>query len=407
MAIEIKVPMLAESVSEASVLSWHKKEGDFVRRGENLVDIETDKVVLEVPAPEDGVLTQILVKEGESVQSGALLAYLESKTVANEPSTQDEKKATAPSQPVSESTERPATASASSKDDTKEVLASPAARKIAAEKELDLEEVKGSGRGGRITKEDVLQPKATTSPARGLESVASIERSDRRVPMTKLRQRIAERLLEAQQNAAMLTTFNEVNMQAVINLRQQYREVFEKTHGVRLGFMSFFVKAVVDALKKYPVINASIDGTDIVYHEYYDIGIAVASPRGLVVPVLRNADALDFAEIEKGINEFADKARDGKLTIEELSGGTFTITNGGIFGSLMSTPILNPPQSAILGMHRIQERPIAENGQVVIRPMMYLALSYDHRLIDGREAVLFLVAVRDAIEHPERLLLGV
>jgi 2-oxoglutarate dehydrogenase E2 component (dihydrolipoamide succinyltransferase) len=405
MAIEIKVPMLAESVSEASVLSWHKKEGDFVRRGENLVDIETDKVVLEVPAPEDGVLTQLLVKEGESVQSGALLAYLESKTIADEPSAQGEKKA--PSQPALESDERPATTSAPSKEDTKEILASPAAKKIAAEKEVDLEEVKGSGRGGRIIKEDVLQPKATTSSPRSLEPATAIEQSERRVPMTKLRQRIAERLLEAQQNAAMLTTFNEVNMQAVINLRQQYREVFEKTQGVRLGFMSFFVKAVVDALKKYPVINASIDGTDILYHEYYDIGIAVASPRGLVVPVLRNADTLDFAEIEKGINEFADKARDGKLTIEELSGGTFTITNGGIFGSLMSTPILNPPQSAILGMHRIQERPIAENGQVVIRPMMYLALSYDHRLIDGREAVLFLVAVRDAIEHPERLLLGV
>jgi 2-oxoglutarate dehydrogenase E2 component (dihydrolipoamide succinyltransferase) len=405
MAIEIKVPMLAESVSEASVLSWHKKEGDFVRRGENLVDIETDKVVLEVPAPEDGVLTQLLVKEGESVQSGALLAYLESKAIADEPSTQGEKKA--PSQPDLESDGHPSTTPVLSKEDTKEILASPAAKKIAAEKEVDLEEVKGSGRGGRIIKEDVLQPKATTSSPRSLEPATAIEQSERRVPMTKLRQRIAERLLEAQQNAAMLTTFNEVNMQAVINLRQQYREVFEKTHGVRLGFMSFFVKAVVDALKKYPVINASIDGTDIVYHEYYDIGIAVASPRGLVVPVLRNADTLDFAEVEKGINEFADKARDGKLTIEELSGGTFTITNGGIFGSLMSTPILNPPQSAILGMHRIQERPIAENGQVVIRPMMYLALSYDHRLIDGREAVLFLVAVRDAIEHPERLLLGV
>jgi 2-oxoglutarate dehydrogenase E2 component (dihydrolipoamide succinyltransferase) len=396
MAIAIKVPMLAESISEASVLSWHKKEGDAVQRGENLVDIETDKVVLEVPAPEDGILSQVLLKEGESVQSEAVLAYLEAQAASAHPAQKPaQSPVSEPSGPVNEKTGDNA--------HPKETLASPAARKIAAEKDLPLTQVQGSGRDGRITKEDVLM----ASESIGGRAPKALESVDRRVPMTKLRQRVAERLLEAQQNAAMLTTFNEVNMQAVMTLRQRYRDEFEKTHGVRLGFMSFFVKAVVEALKKYPVVNASIDGTDIVYHEYYDIGIAVASPRGLVVPVLRHADRLDFADVEKGINAFAEKSRDGKLTIEELSGGTFTITNGGIFGSLMSTPILNPPQSAILGMHRIQERPVVENGAVVIRPMMYLALSYDHRLIDGREAVLFVVAVRDAIEHPERLLLGI
>lgn len=404
MAIEIKVPMLAESISEASILSWHKKEGESIRRDENLVDIETDKVVLEVPAPEDGMLTKILVGEGAAVQTDTVIAYFEPQAAKSTAPAEEEKPAPAQEKIAKEEAARTEKASPGI---SKEIPASPAARKIAAEKEIALDKVTGSGRGERITKEDVLQITEAKQKANVEKIGASVlGRAERRIPMTKLRQRIAERLLEAQQNAAMLTTFNEVNMHAVMALRQRYREEFEKAHGVRLGLMSFFVKAVIEALKKYPVVNASIDGADIIYHEYYDIGIAVASPRGLVVPVLRDAAFLDFAEIEKSINQFAEKSRDGKLTIEELSGGTFTITNGGIFGSLMSTPILNPPQSAILGMHRIQERPIAENGQVVIRPMMYLALSYDHRLIDGREAVLFLVAVRDAIEHPERLLLG-
>lgn len=395
MQIEIKAPVLPESVTEATLLQWKKKPGDAVRRDESLVDVETDKVVLEVVAPADGVLTAIHQPDGATVHAGDLLATLDTEAAATGAAAAETASSAEPAAQAPQI--RPIEAPA----------ASPAARKLAAEQGVDTATLTGSGRDGRIIKEDVLAAaKAAPAAAPAAATAEAGARLEQRVPMTRIRQRIAERLVQAQHTAAILTTFNEVNMQPVMDLRARHREAFEKTHGVKLGFMSFFVRAAVEALKKFPVVNASIDGTDVVYHGYFDIGIAVSSPRGLVVPILRDADALSFADIEKAIADFGQRARDNKLTIEELSGGTFSITNGGIFGSMLSTPILNPPQSAILGMHNIVERPVAEHGQVVIRPVMYLALSYDHRLIDGREAVQFLVAIKQALEDPSRLLLG-
>lgn len=400
MLIEVKVPQLSESVAEASLVAWHKKEGEFVRRDENLVDIETDKVVLETPAPADGVLVKILKGDGAPVTSGEVIAQIdtEAKPAAGEAATT----------PASAPTAQPAAQAAPAA-----AVASPAARKILEEKGVAPESVAGSGRGGRITKEDALaaQPAAAKPAVAAAPAVPPVavsgERSEQRVPMTKLRKRIAERLLKSKNENAMLTTFNEVNMAAVIELRKKYGEKFEKEHGVRLGFMSFFVKAACAALKKFPILNASVDGDAIIYHGYIDIGIAVGSPRGLVVPILRDADQLSMAEIEKKINEFAEKAKDGRLSLEELTGGTFSISNGGVFGSMLSTPIINPPQSAILGIHATKDRPVVENGQIVIRPINYLALSYDHRIIDGREAVLGLVTIKEALEDPARLLFGV
>lgn len=399
MLIEVKVPQLSESVAEASLVAWHKKEGDFVKRDENLVDIETDKVVLETPAPADGVLVKILKEDGAPVTSGEVIAQIdtEAKPSAGEPAA-----AVAPAP-----TAQPATQASPAA-----AVASPAARKILEEKGVAPESVSGSGRGGRITKEDALAAQPAAKPAAAVASsvppvAVSGERPEQRVPMTKLRKRIAERLLQSKNENAMLTTFNEVNMAAVIELRKKYGEKFEKEHGVRLGFMSFFVKAACAALKKFPILNASVDGDDIIYHGYIDIGIAVGSPRGLVVPILRDADQLSMAEIEQKIAEFGAKAKDGRLSLEELTGGTFSISNGGVFGSMLSTPIINPPQSAILGIHATKDRPVVENGQIVIRPINYLALSYDHRIIDGREAVLGLVTIKEALEDPARLLFGV
>ncbi len=422
MSIEVKVPPLPESVSEATIVAWHKQPGDAVSRDENLVDLETDKVVLEVPAPADGVMGELIKNEGDTVTADEVLGKLEEGAAPAKPAAEPAQEAApaaeqaAPAAPA----EKPAAASGASSKDLAELP--PAARRLVEENDLDPKQIPGTGRDGRITKEDVVRfMKGETQPAQQPAaapqqpapaaapqvSADATERPEKRVPMTRLRQRIAERLVEAQQTAAMLTTFNEVNMQPVMQTRTQYKDKFEKTHGIKLGFMSFFVKAAVEALKRYPAVNASIDGKDIMYHGYYDIGIAVSSPRGLVVPVLRDADQMSFAEIEAKIAEFGQKARDGKLSMEELTGGTFTITNGGIFGSLLSTPILNPPQSGIMGMHKIQERPMVENGEVVVRPMMYLAHSYDHRIIDGREAVQFLVTIKECLEDPTRLLLEV
>ncbi len=393
MLIEVKVPQLSESVSEATLVSWHKKEGDAVSRDENLIDIETDKVVLETPAPADGVLVKIVKVDGDTVTSGELIAQIDTEAKAA-----GAEKATAEPVPA---VPAPASAAASG-------AASPAARKILEEKGMPASDVSGTGRGGRVTKEDAVaaQPasKAAAAPA---VQISSGERPEERVPMTRLRARIAERLLQSKNENAILTTFNEVNMAPIMALRKQYGDKFEKAHGVRLGFMGFFVKAAVAALKKYPVLNASVDGTDIVYHGYIDIGIAVGSPRGLVVPIIRDADQMSVAEIEKKIAEFGAKAKDGKLTMDELSGGTFSISNGGVFGSMLSTPIINPPQSAILGIHATKDRPVVENGQIVIRPINYLAMSYDHRIIDGREAVLGLVTMKEALEDPARLILDV
>ena len=404
MLIEIKVPQLSESVAEATLLAWHKKVGEAVKRDENLIDIETDKVVLELPAPADGVLAKIIKGDGGTVKAGEVIATLDTEGKAAV-------SAAVPAKPSAPAAKPAPVASAAP--------AMPAARKIAEEKGIDTGSIAGSGRGGRVTKGDVLgatSPPAPESPAAVKPSLpqpsapVSVEqilgnRPEQRVPMSRLRARIAERLVQSQSTAAILTTFNEVNMQPVMELRKKYQERFEKEHGVRLGFMSFFVKASVHALKKYPIVNASIDGNDIVYHGYFDIGIAVGSSRGLVVPILRDADQMSFAEVEKKIADFGKRAQDGKLTIEELTGGTFSISNGGVFGSMLSTPIINPPQSAILGVHATRERPVAENGQVVIRPVNYLALSYDHRIVDGREAVLSLVAIKEALEDPARLLL--
>jgi 2-oxoglutarate dehydrogenase E2 component (dihydrolipoamide succinyltransferase) len=414
MSIEVLVPNLPESVSDATLITWHKQAGDLVNKNENLVDLETDKVVLEVTAPESGVLIQILKENGAIVTGGELLAILESDTAQERPATEDK------------------TISAKTPEHNDEdIPLSPSVRRLIHEKTLDPSVIKGTGKSGRLTKTDVLdhlnkqtpttvktQPiasvqsiatEAKPETAKPIESatIASNLRPEQRVAMTRLRAKVAERLLQAQQNAAMLTTFNEVNMQSVIDLRNQYKARFEQKHEVKLGFMSFFVKASIEALKRFPAINASIDGNDIIYHGYYDMGIAVSTPRGLIVPVLHDADQLDFAGIEKGITNFGEKARAGTLTYDDLKGGTFTITNGGVFGSMLSTPILNPPQCAILGMHAIKERAVVENGQIVIRPIMYLALSYDHRLVDGREAVQFLVTIKECLEAPAHLLLNI
>ena len=409
MTIEILVPDLPESVADATVATWHKKVGDTVKRDEVIVEIETDKVVLEVPALSDGVLAEVVQVEGEIVVSKQLLGKIstaqegdvssETLKATNEPTPSDRQHA------------------AIENSHNHNADQGPAIRRLLAEHDLQAEQIQGSGVGGRLTREDIereiakrqaLQAKQDAATEQNtISTVAYSARSEKRVPMTRLRKRIAERLLEAKNSTAMLTTFNEVDMQPIMTLRKTYGEKFEKQHGVRLGFMSFYIKAVVEALKRYPEVNASIDGDDVVYHNYFDISIAVSTPRGLVTPVLRDCDKLSMAEIEKQIKALAEKGRDGKLTVEDLTGGNFTITNGGVFGSLMSTPIINPPQSAILGMHAIKERPIALNGQVVIRPMMYLALSYDHRLIDGRESVGFLVTIKELLEDPTRLLLEI
>jgi 2-oxoglutarate dehydrogenase E2 component (dihydrolipoamide succinyltransferase) len=411
MIIDVKVPQLSESVSEATLVSWHKKVGEAVARDENLIDIETDKVVLELPAPDAGVLVKIIKANGEAVGSGDLIAQIDT-----------EAKATAGGAPAAKAEAAPAAKAVEAKAAP---TAGPAARKLMEEKGLTAADVQGTGPGGRVLKEDVTgtaKPAAAPAPAAAPRPAAApkaalpqpavivaddivAERPEQRVPMSRLRARIAERLVESQSTNAILTTFNEVNMAPVMDLRNKYKDKFEKEHGVKLGFMSFFVKAAVHALKKYPVLNASIDGNDIVYHGYFDIGIAVGSPRGLVVPILRDADRLSLAQIEKKIAEFGVKAKDGKLTLEELTGGTFSISNGGVFGSMLSTPIINPPQSAILGIHATKDRPVVENGQIVIRPINYLAMSYDHRIIDGREAVLGLVTMKEALEDPARLLL--
>lgn len=394
MSVEVKVPVLPESVADATVAVWHKQVGDVVTIDENLVDIETEKVVLEVPSTVNGIIKEIRVAEGTTVGEQEVIAIIEEGAVA----------------PAPQITAEAPTAPETSSDDDADKL-SPAVRKMLAENNLNASTIKGTGKNGRLLKEDVqnaLQAKPTASaPAvTPPKATQTGERSERRVPMTRLRTTIARRLKEAQDTQAMLTTFNDVNMQAIMDLRKQYKELFEKKHGTRLGFMSFFVKAAIEALKRYPAVNGSIDGNDIVYHDFYDIGIAASSPRGLVVPVLRDVDQMSFAGVEKTIGEYGKKAKEGKLTMDDLVGGTFTISNGGTFGSMMSTPIVNPPQSAILGMHRIEDRPIAENGEVVIRPMMYLALTYDHRIIDGSQSVLFLRTIKECLEDPARLLLG-
>ena len=412
MIIEVKVPQLSESVAEATLSTWHIKEGDAVARDQNLIDIETDKVVLELPAPDSGVIVKIIKANGESVASGEVIAHIDTEA-------KGAVAAPAAAKPAAAAAPAPAAATAAT--------AMPAARKIMDEKGISAADVQGSGRGGRILKEDVsggaklaATPKAAVSPAPTSAAKPALpqpnvinadaiiaDRPEQRVPMSRLRARVAERLVQSQSTNAILTTFNEVNMAPVMEMRKKYQERFEKEHGVKLGFMSFFVKAAVAALKKYPVINSSVEGNDIVYHGFFDIGIAVGSPRGLVVPILRDADQMSLAQIEKKIAEFGSKAKDGKLSLEDLSGGTFSISNGGTFGSMLSTPIINPPQSAILGVHATKDRAVVENGQIVIRPINYLALSYDHRIIDGREAVLGLVTMKEALEDPARLLLDV
>jgi 2-oxoglutarate dehydrogenase E2 component (dihydrolipoamide succinyltransferase) len=436
--VEVKVPTLPESVPDATVLEWRKNEGDSVEQDEILVELETDKVVLEVPAPQAGVLASIVRSAGETTLAGDVLARIEASGAA------PKKTAQAKAPPPADDTQKTDSDRSSPKQEQEQEqepepaseaaaaaeLLSPAVRRLVAEHALDAGAIAGTGKGGRITKGDVLAhlekadtdsapparaqpsaPEATPAPAAAKPpsraTPAAGARGERRAPMSRLRQRIAERLVSAQQTAAILTTFNEVNMAPVLELRARHKDRFEKTHGVRLGFMSFFATAAVAALQRYPAVNAYIEEREIVYHDYCDIGVAVGSPRGLVVPVLRNVEDMSFADIEKAINDFGERAKSGALSVEEMMGGTFTISNGGVFGSLLSTPILNPPQSAILGMHKTEERPVVENGQVVVRPMMYLALSYDHRIIDGREAVLFLVAIKEALEDPARLLLGV
>ena len=432
MSIEVRVPQLPESVADATLIAWRKKPGDAVQRDENLVDLETDKVVLEVPAPAAGVIKEVKVQDGATVTSGQILAVLEEGAAASAEPVAKTARPAAESRPAERAAAPTAARPAQRAQPPAETRAAravapggaeklaPSVRRLVEEHHLDTAGIAGSGRDGRITKADVLTHLTTKEPAPAVSASAPARpaagsqpqgpagtHAERRVPMTRLRARIAERLLQVQSTAAMLTTFNEVDLSEVNGLRARYKERFEKQHGVRLGFTSFFVKACIEALRRYPVVNASVDGNDIVYHDYYDIGIAVSTDRGLVVPVLRDADARSFADIEQSVSEFATRARDGAITLEELTGGTFTITNGGVFGSLLSTPILNQPQSAILGMHKIQERPVVVDGQVVARPMMYLALTYDHRIIDGREAVQFLVAVKEALEDPARLLLQV
>jgi 2-oxoglutarate dehydrogenase E2 component (dihydrolipoamide succinyltransferase) len=416
MLIEVKVPQLSESVSEATLVSWHQKEGEAVSRDQNLIDIETDKVVLETPAPADGVLVKIIKANGSTVTSGEVIATIDTEAKAGAAA------------PAAEAKPAAAAAAAPAAQATAPAGTGPAARKILADKGVDPSSVQGTGPGGRVTKADALgiaKPQAGSSvsasavvpvvvgggqplpqpPAPVAVEAVLGDRPEERVAMSRLRARVAERLLQSQSTNAILTTFNEVNMAPVMDLRNKYKDKFEKEHGVKLGFMSFFVKAAVHALRKYPILNASVDGNDIIYHGYFDIGIAVGSPRGLVVPILRNADQMSIADVEKKIAEFGAKAKDGKLSIEELTGGTFSISNGGVFGSMLSTPIINPPQSAILGIHATKDRPVVENGQIVIRPINYLAMSYDHRIIDGREAVLGLVAMKEALEDPARLLL--
>ena len=409
MSTEIKVPILPESVAEATIAAWHKKAGDSVSLDENLVDIETEKVVLEVPSTVDGVIKEILHEEGATVGEQEVLAIIEEGAVAAAPAPQ-------PAAAPADKSE----AAAASGDAAK---LSPAVQKLVAEHNIDASQISGSGKNGRILKEDVVKflaaadakaegapapaPASSPIPAAAPAPINTAERNERREPMTRLRATIARRLKEAQDTQAMLTTFNDVNLQRVKELRSEYKEAFEKKHGTRLGFMSFFVKASVEALKRFPAVNASIDGNDIVYHDYFDVGIAASSPRGLVVPVLRNVDQMSFAQIEQSIGEYGAKAKEGKLTMDDLVGGTFTVSNGGVFGSMLSTPIVNPPQSAILGMHRIEDRPVAENGEVVIRPMMYLALTYDHRIIDGKESVMFLRTIKECLEDPARLLLEI
>jgi 2-oxoglutarate dehydrogenase E2 component (dihydrolipoamide succinyltransferase) len=397
MTIEVRVPQLPESVSDATLVTWHKQPGDFVAREQNLADLETDKVVLEVPAPIAGVLVEVKVAAGSTVTGGVLLAIIDETATAG-----------APAPAVASAPVAAPTAPAA------EAKMSPAAKRIVDESGIDPAAIAGSGRDGRITKQDATKaaapaaaPAAPVSAPPAASATTHAGRTEQRVPMTRLRSRIASRLVEAQSTQALLTTFNEVDMTALNDARSRYKDRFEKTHGVRLGFMSFFVKATVEALRRFPIVNAYVDGTDIVYHDYYDIGVAVSTERGLIVPILRDADLMSCADVEKSIGNFAKKGRDGTITIDELTGGTFSITNGGVFGSLMSTPIVNAPQSAILGMHKIQDRPMAVNGQVVIRPMMYLALTYDHRIIDGRDAVQFLVTIKDCLEDPARLLLQV
>ena len=429
MLIEVKVPQLSESVAEATLVRWHKKVGEAVSRDENLIDIETDKVVLETPAPDAGVLVAIIKQDGASVTSGELIAQIDTDAKASA--------AVPAAAPAAASATAPAAVAAASTSAAVSGPASPAARKIMDERGLSASDVQGTGRGGRITKPDAAGAPQPTAPAPAVPSAAVArpaptaaqsaaatpalpqppvpvrleellaDRPQQRVPMSRLRARVAERLLQSQAQNAILTTFNEVNMGPLMELRKKYAEKFEKTHGVKLGFMSFFVKAALQALRKFPVLNASVDGNDIVYHGFFDIGIAVGSPRGLVVPILRDADQMSFADIEQKIAEFGQKAKDGKLSIEELTGGTFSISNGGVFGSMLSTPIINPPQSAILGIHATKDRPVVENGQIVIRPINYLAMSYDHRIIDGREAVLGLVTMKEALEDPARLLFDV
>ena len=418
MLIEVKVPVLAESVTEATLATWNKKQGDVVRRNENLVDMETDKVMLEIVAPKDGVLTEIKKLEGDNVSSNDVIAVIDTSipegVAANNGSIEQNNKdesSNASQAPVRENVHQEL---------------SPAVRKLIADNDLDISQIKGSGKDGRIIKSDVLnymdhiktvsspepQPAMPSTPAVSTEIsrapvVLDEERTEKRVPMSRLRQRVAERLKDAQNTAAILTTFNEVNMKPIMDLRKKYKDRFLERHNVKLGLMSFFTKAVVEALKQFPIINATVDGLDIIYHGYYDIGIAVGTPRGLVVPILRNVDSMSFADIELSIQDFGQRAKEGKLSLDELTGGTFSISNGGVYGSMLSTPILNPPQSAILGMHNIVERPVVENGEIVVRPMMYVALSYDHRIIDGHDAVLFLVAVKQLIEDPTRMLLDI
>lgn len=399
MATEIKAPVFPESVADGTIATWHKQPGEAVARDEVICDIETDKVVLEVVAPADGTIAQIIKGEGDTVLSDEVIATFEAGAVSGAAQTQ----AVQSEQKVEQAAAQTEAGAAPVVERAQVADQAPAVRKALTETGINAADVSGSGRGGRITKEDVANHQA--KPAAAPLSVAVGERIEKRVPMTRLRKRVAERLLAATQETAMLTTFNEVNMKPIMEMRAQYKDAFEKRHGARLGFMSFFVKAATEALKRYPAVNASIDGEDIVYHGYYDIGVAVSSERGLVVPVLRDTDRMNYAEVENGIRAYAAKARDGKLGIEDMTGGTFTITNGGTFGSLLSTPILNTPQTAILGMHKIQERPMAVNGQVEILPMMYLAMSYDHRLIDGKEAVGFLVTIKELLEEPARLIL--
>ena len=385
MKVEIKSPLMPESVTEGTILTWHKKIGDFVKREEKIVDIETDKVVMEVPSTESGVLVETLFNPGDTIKSSQIIGYLDTSI-------------TQESIPIIEKVQPSNMVSNAPNIVPEKILAMPSASKIINENNIDVSNIKGTGRGGRILKEDIL-PTST--------NINSSNKIEERVPMSRLRKKVAQRLLESQQTNAILTTFNEVDLQSIIDIRTKYKDVFEKKYGVKVGFMSFFIKAVVHALKTYPIVNAYIDGDDIVYHNYFDIGVAVGSDRGLVVPILRNAETLSLSQIELKIAEFANKAKTGTLSLEELTGGTFTVTNGGTFGSMMSTPIINPPQSAILGMHAIKERPVAINGNVVIRPMMYIALSYDHRLIDGKEAVLTLVSIKNSLEDPIRFLLDI